>query len=335
MYRGTWLAPTVAFILALIAPALCHAQNTPASKPGAASLQGTVTRLNEEGQPSPVQGVRVTLTPESGSPVLTTITDDHGHYAFTGLTGGSYTVEGTLEGFLPYKEVVKLAADGSLVQDFTVKLSTVAMSVEVQGQGEALSTENANSTTTLTTKQETDLPRDEQKFKEALPLVPGVVRASNGTLNMKGTGENQGMLLVDSGETVDPVTGSFSIPVPLDAINNLSVSKTPYGAEFGGFSGGLAIIQTKPPSDTWTHSMEDIIPVPRGRAGHLVGVEFYKPRIYVSGPLKKRSSMLPRRWTTISIKNRFAGSPGLSTKRRRRDSIHSQASWPPFLPTTF
>jgi hypothetical protein len=288
MYRGTWLAPTVAFILALIAPALCHAQNTPASKPGAASLQGTVTRLNEEGQPSPVQGVRVTLTPESGSPVLTTITDDHGHYAFTGLTGGSYTVEGTLEGFLPYKEVVKLAADGSLVQDFTVKLSTVAMSVEVQGQGEALSTENANSTTTLTTKQETDLPRDEQKFKEALPLVPGVVRASNGTLNMKGTGENQGMLLVDSGETVDPVTGSFSIPVPLDAINNLSVSKTPYGAEFGGFSGGLAIIQTKPPSDTWTHSMEDIIPVPRGRAGHLVGVEFYKPRIYVSGPLKKK-----------------------------------------------
>jgi hypothetical protein len=169
-----------------------------------------------------------------------------------------------------------------------MKLSTVNVSVEVQGQSEAMSTENANTTATVTTKEATDLPRDEQKFKETLPLVPGVVRASNGTLNMKGSAENQGMLLVDSAETVDPVTGSFSVPVPLDAINTLSVSKTPYGAEYGGFSGGLATIQTKAPSDTWTHGEEDIIPVPRGRDGHLVGVEYFKPRMHVSGPLIKK-----------------------------------------------
>ena len=42
-------------------------------------------------------------------------------------------------------------------------------------------------------------------------------------LNFKGAPENQGMLLVDSAQTVDPVTGSFSIPVPLDAIQTLSV----------------------------------------------------------------------------------------------------------------
>ncbi len=282
------LASAIAIAFALIAPAICRAQNAPASKPAAGVIQGTVTRVNEEGPPSPVQGVHVTLTPEAGSPVLSTLTDDHGHYAFTGLAIGSYTIDGTLESFAPFKEVVKLTADGSVTQDFAMKLSAVSMSVEVQGQSEALSTENANSTTTLTTKQETDLPRDEQKFKEALPLVPGVVRASNGTLNMKGTTENQGMLLVDGGETVDPVSGSFTIPVPLDAINDLSVSKTPYDSEFGGFSGGLAIIQTKSPSDTWTHSLEDIIPIPRGRDGQLVGVEAFRPRIYVSGPLKKK-----------------------------------------------
>ncbi len=228
------------------------------------------------------------LTPESGAPVLTTITDVKGHYAFAGLAAGSYAVEGTLDGFLPYKEVVKLAADGSVVHDFTMKLSAVTLSVDVQAQGETISTENANTTTTVTAKQATDLPRAEQKFKEALPLVPGVVRASDGTLNMKGTAESQGMLLVDSGETVDPVTGSFSIPVPLDAINSLSVSKTPYGAEYGGFSGGLAVIQTKAPSDTWTHSVEDLFPLLRGRSGHLVGLQYWKPRFYVSGPLIKK-----------------------------------------------
>jgi hypothetical protein len=31
---------------------------------------------------------------------------------------------------------------------------------------------------------------------------------------MKGETENQGILLVDSAQSVDPVTGSFSIPTP-------------------------------------------------------------------------------------------------------------------------
>jgi hypothetical protein len=275
-------------IFVLIIPALCRAQNAPAAKPGAGILQGTVTRTNDEGKPSPVRYVQVKLTPESGAPALTTATDEQGRYAFTGLPAGNYSIEGTMEGFLPYKETVKLAADGSLIQDFTMKLSTVTMSVDVKSEGETISTENANSTATIGSKEATDLPREEQKFKEALPLVPGVVRKSDGTLNMKGTAESQGMLLVDSAETVDPVTGSFSIPVPLDAIQALSVSKTPYGAEYGGFSGGLAIIQTKPPSDTWTHSVEDIFPLLRGRNGHLVGVEYWLPRFYLSGPLIKK-----------------------------------------------
>jgi hypothetical protein len=244
--------------------------------------------MNDEGKSSPVRDVQVKLIPEAGTPVLTTATDELGRYAFTGLSAGSYTVEGTLEGFLPYKETVKLAADGSLVQDFIMKLSTVSMSVDVQAVGETISTENANSTATVTSKQANDLPREEQKFKEALPLVPGVVRSSDGTLNMKGTAESQGMLLVDSAETVDPVTGSFSIPVPLDAISSLAVSKTPYGAEYGGFSGGLAIIQTKTPSDSWIHSIEDLFPLLRGRNGQLVGVQYWKPRLYVSGPLIKK-----------------------------------------------
>lgn len=53
--------------------------------------------------------------------------------------------------------------------------------------------------------------------------------------------ENQGMLLVDSVQTVDPVTGSFSIPVPLDAIQTLSVDKAclPEKAQNRRFPGDL------------------------------------------------------------------------------------------------
>src|ERR1039458_6821005 len=269
-----------AIVFSLIAAPVFRAQNTPAANPVGATLQGTVTHTDDQGQLSAVQGVQLKLTPGSGSAPLTTLTDEQGHYSFTGLTAGNYTLEGTLAGFQAYKVILKVA-DTSLVQDFAMKLSAVTQSVEVNAEAEAMSTQNANSTATITAKQSTDVPLAEQKFKEALPLVPGVVRASNGTLNMKGTAESQGMLLVDSAETVDPVTGSFSIPVPLGAIDTLSVSKTPYGAEFGGFSGGLAVIQTKPPSDTWKYDVEDFFPTFRGKNDHLVGIQYFKPRALI------------------------------------------------------
>jgi hypothetical protein len=285
--RIKWLVSALAVVFTLIAAPVSRAQNPPAANPAGGTVQGTVTHTDDQGQVSAVQGVQLKLTPESGSGALTAVTDGQGHYSFTGLTAGNYTLEGTLEGFQAYKIVLKVA-DVSLVQDFTMKLSAVTQSVEVNGEAEAMSTQNANSTATITAKQSTDVPLAEQKFKEALPLVPGVVRASNGTLNMKGTAESQGMLLVDSAETVDPVTGSFSIPVPLGAIDTLSVSKTPYGAEFGGFSGGLAVIQTKPPSDTWKYDVEDFFPTFRGKNDHLVGIQYFKPRALISGPLIKK-----------------------------------------------
>jgi hypothetical protein len=285
--RFTCFVFAIAVIFTLTAAPVSRAQNPPATNQPGGSLQGTVTHTDDQGQLSAVQGVQLKLTPESGSAARTTVTDEQGHYSFTGLSAGNYTLERTLEGFQAYKVIVKVA-DVSLVQDFTMKLSTVTQSVDVNAEVEAMSTQNANSNATITARQTTDVPLAEQKFKEALPLVPGVVRASNGTLNMKGTAESQGMLLVDSAETVDPVTGSFSIPVPLAAIDTLSVSKTPYGAEYGGFSGGLAVIQTKPPSDTWKYDLEDFLPTFRGKNDHVVGVQYFKPRALISGPLIKK-----------------------------------------------
>lgn len=285
--RIAWLISAIAVILTFAAVPVSRAQNAPAANPAKGTIQGTVTHTDDSGQLSAVQGVQLKLTPESGSTALSAVTDEQGHYSFTGLSAGNYTLEGTLDGFQAYKIVLKIA-EAPLVQDFTMKISTVTQSVEVNAEVEALSTQNANSTATITAKQSTDVPLAEQKFKEALPLVPGVVRASNGTLNMKGTTESQGMLLVDSAETVDPVTGSFSIPVPLGAIDTLSVSKTPYGAEYGGFSGGLAVIQTKPPSETWKYDIEDFFPTFRGKNDHLVGVQYFKPRALISGPLIKK-----------------------------------------------
>jgi hypothetical protein len=158
----------------------------------------------------------------------------------------------------------------------------------------------------------------EQKFKEALPLVPGVVRTHDGQLNFKGAPENQGMLLVDSAETVDPVTGTFSIPVPLDAIQTMTVDKAPYGAQYGGFSGGLTSIDTKPPSGGWSFGLMDFIPGLRVKNDHVVGVSAFTPRVYFGGPLIKDKLYFSEAFTYDVKKKPIRGLPWPNDETRRQ-----------------
>ena len=116
-------------------------------------------------------------------------------------------------------------------------------------------------------------------------MVPGVIRTPDGKLNMRGSSESQGMLQVDSTQTVDPVTGLFSIPVPVDAIRTVKVDETPYSAQYGGFSGGLTTIETTPPPSKWNYKVADFNVSFRGKNDHIVGISQATPRVYFGGPL--------------------------------------------------
>jgi len=142
------------------------------------------------------------------------------------------------QGFKPFTETISLKADKSSVVDIALGLDTVVEKVEVKEQTANVSTENSSPASTINNAQLETLPLAQQKFRDALPIVPGVIRTLDGKLSVRGTSENQGMLQVDSAKTVDPVTGSFAIPVPIDAIQTVNVDKTPFSAENGGFSVG-------------------------------------------------------------------------------------------------
>lgn len=278
----------VALVLLLLLPVRGVAQsaNAPRSA-GLGSIQGTVTFLDQD-KPSPLEGVTIKLSAASGGITpASTITDTAGAYLFSGLPGNTYTLELSESGFQPQTETVVLEGGGVLVRNFSLRLTTANQTVEVREGTSALATENANSTTTVSATQIAGLPIAHPSIMATLPLVPSVVRTADGLLSMKGTSENQGMMLVDSAETVDPVTGNFSIPISLDAIQTVSVSETAYNAEYGGFSGGLTDLHTKPPGDVWHFGLNNFIPGFRGKDGRLYGVQDEEPRLYLTGPLRK------------------------------------------------
>ncbi len=252
--------------------------------PQTRDLKGAVT--SDKG--GPIADAICTLSsraiPEQGVSVKT---GEKGEFDFPGLTPGTYTLTCAAVGHQTVaREGLEVTeAPPPFVEVVLPATIIVREKVEVREQAPTISQQSSAAPAKLTSQQLQTLPLVDKTFKAALPLVPGVVRTPDGKINIKGTVENQGMLLVDSAETVDPVTGSFSIRIPIDAVESLEVYKTAYRAEYGRFSGGLTSIQTKPPSSQWHFELNDLVPTPRIKAGHFVGLADDSPRLSFTGPL--------------------------------------------------
>jgi hypothetical protein len=237
----------------------------------------------------PIAGAICTLKGQGLSEEgISVVTGEQGGFDFPGLPPGKYDLACTAVSHLPVvqKGLEVTPAAGLSVRVVMPDALRLRETIEVHETAPVVSQESGAPAARLTTQEMIALPLIEQEFKAALPLVPGVVRTPDGKINIKGSVETQGMLLVNSMEMVDPVTGSYSIDMPLDAVESVEVYKTPYRADVGHFSGGLTSLTTKPPSNKWDFELNDLLPTPRIEAGHIVGIGDNSHRLRFTGPLK-------------------------------------------------
>jgi hypothetical protein len=252
--------------------------------PQTQDFKGEVVSVKE----APIAGAVCTLTgsglPEEG---ITVVTGEKGGFDFPGLPPGKYDLACAAVDHLPLMQrgLEVTPAAGLFVRVVLPDAVRLQDTVEVREAAPTIPQESGAPAARLSSPELIALPLMEQEFKAALPLVPGVVRTPDGKINIKGSVENQGMLLVDSMEMVDPVTGSYSIDLPIDAVESVEVYKTPYRADVGHFSGGLTSLTTKPPSNKWDFELNDLIPTPRIEAGHIVGLADDSHRLRFTGPL--------------------------------------------------
>ncbi len=273
-------------IFAASIPAFGQGTRPGGEKTQTGSIHGTIS-TTQENAASDLSGISVKLTEESADgSILSADTDDAGRYEFKNLKPGNYTVSITQSGFKPITRRVSIAAGQAAVQDIRLELETVSEKVEVREQTQVISTESvSNPQATITHRDLVALPTPEEKIREVIPITPGVVKTQDGKLTFKGADENQSLFVVNSAQTADPVTGSFSIAVPTDAVQSFAVYKTPYNAGLGSFSGGLTSIETKPPEEKWNFYVKNIVPSVLGKNGSMVGVAQATPGVDFGGPL--------------------------------------------------
>ena len=309
---GFWVSRTILAFVVLFAASSAFAQDASPKKNSAqaGAIRGAVTTV-QDNTPSGVAGISVKLSgdPLHGTP-LSADTDEHGAYEFRNLEPGTYTLSITLQGFKSISKSVALAPKQQLVQDFTLELDIVAEKVEVKETAASISTETAAPPpATVTNAELTTIPTPQEKVKDILPFTPGVIKTLDSKLTLKGADENQSLLLVNSARTTDPVTGSFGVPIPTDAVESFAVYKTPYDSTLGSFSGGLTTIETRPPDDQWSFKLRGIVPSVLGKNGSMVGLAEAIPGVSFDAPLIPHKFLLSESFQYEMKKTTVEGLP--------------------------
>ena len=161
-------------------------------------------------------------------------------------------------------------------------------SVEVHDTAPAPPTASSSPATTVKPADIKDLPTRPATVKDALPLLPGIVRMPDGGLQINGAGEQRSALLVNQADVTDPATGGFGASVPVDSVQVMNVFRTPFLAQYGRFSSGVVAVETKRGGDKWHFELNDPLPDFRFRSWKLRGLQDASPRVVLSGPLIAR-----------------------------------------------
>src|SRR6267143_1870984 len=248
--------------------------------------------------PSAAQGpsaIRMTVQDQAGKPVSNVeahlkrnvadvrvaVTDDKGVLVFHGITAGEYELTVSKDGFEPLAQSLSCDSTATTTEiEFTMipKLERTDR-VEVQASANVAVEQTSSTPTNLDPQDVKSLPSRPATVTDTLPLVPGVVRGSDGEIKIEGAGESRSALVVNSTDVTDPTTGRFGLSVPVDSVESIDVYKTPFLAEYGRFTSGVVSVETRRGGEKWHFELNDPLPGVRIFSWHLRGLRDSTPPV--------------------------------------------------------
>jgi len=228
----------------------------------------------------PVRDVRIEITGPGRS--ISDRTDSSGVAILTLPRPGTYRISASKDGYIGLSQGIAVSIGETVTIEFTLqsqivdaqKISVTAATDPLTARGEPASGADVKAT-----------PVRPATLREALPLVPGVVRTPEGKLAISDAAEHRNSLLVDSLDATDPATGSFGTTVPVDSVVAFNVYKSPFLAEFGRFTSAVVVVETRGGGDTWHWELNDPTPEFRIFGGHLRGIRGWTPRLNFNGAI--------------------------------------------------
>ncbi len=248
-----YLRASLAVLLALAMPYMAAGQN----EAGKAALRGTVTDQTQAVLPN----VPVVLTNTSGLKQQTQ-TDDKGNYAFTQLPTGIYTLTISAPNFAVKSfDSITLATDQDLSMDATLEPASEKTEVNVESSSVGkVETETSSVSGTITEKEVVSIGLNGRNFTQLIALAPGVSNQTgqdeakvgvvgsvkysvNGGRVEYNTFEVDGSDVLNTG--LNGASSTLMVYPSLDAIQEVKVLTSNYGAQFGRTASGTVQVTTK------------------------------------------------------------------------------------------
>ena len=242
--RGHWLG--LAIVLAVVH--FAAAQDT-------ASLTGTVR--DATGAVLPKAAVTIRHIDNGSTRNLVTNTD--GEYLAAALAPGQYDITITAAGFRKYqaKNVTLRVAQHARI-DVSLQVGDVNSEITVKGEGLAkVNTQTSELSGTITGKELTQLQLNGRNFTQLITLVPGVSNqtgqdegqvgvAGNVNYSVNGGRTENNNWEVDGGDVMDNGSNfSLNVYPSVEAIDEVEVLTSNYGAQYGKNASGTVEVETK------------------------------------------------------------------------------------------
>jgi len=268
-------------LAALLAAAPAFGQAPPAA-PGV--IDGFVTAQQKT---IPLGGAQVVVRNALSDVIASVLSEGDGHFHVVAVPDGRYQITVTLAGF--ETTVVSAVVTSGAGADVSIDLPIAAISQTVEVVGSA----QVASGTTIS-RSDTIAGRDIEQyasggFQATLRLLASIIEVPGG-VSIKGGRPSQAGLQIGSGTLVDPSTGLSLMSLPDDAIDSVAVLPNPYAVEYGRFSSGLVVIQTRRAGDQWKTRLNNLDPTfrtARGTMFNIKGIGALAPRLETGGPIVK------------------------------------------------
>ena len=256
VHRGLFLyIPALAFIF--LACSLSVGQEPPKAGTENASVNGTVTDQTH----AVVTGAKVVLSSVTGER-LETQSDDKGTYSFKGVRPGNYTLIVSAPNFAGKTfDNITLPAGLELSLDASLEPASEKTEVNVQSSTVGrVETESATVSGTITEREVVSIGLNGRNFTQLIALAPGVSNQTgqdeakvgvvgsvkysvNGGRVEYNTFEVDGSDVLNTG--LNGASSTLIVYPSLDAIQEVKVLTSNYGAQFGRTASGTVEVTTK------------------------------------------------------------------------------------------
>src|SRR6476646_344035 len=252
---------------------------------GLHAQQAAVTGRVVDENGGPVGGAPVSWRGAGG--VVTASSDPAGNFRAVLPAAGEYALRVERPGFFVFTDGHHAIEAGS--QQVTIRLNHLqefADKIDVTYSPPAIDPQQTSERKELTNTEIQGVPYPApQDFRNALPLLNGVVQDNAGRVHFNGGATNQANYTLDGFNISDPVTGRLETRVNIESIQSMDLENSRYAADNGRGSTGVLDLKTKMGDDRWRFAGTNFIPGVTSDNGLYINK--WTPRLEFSGPIAK------------------------------------------------